>query len=415
MQKKYLVVLMVCAFALFLGMLYSLFKTVFENPEGRILASKDYAYETTKFTESIYIYTGSDLLFAGSGRILKNDDVIVTEIKYSSGATTIHRKIAISSGSLVQDTQGVFKIELASGAVISDALNDDGDTGVFKKIYQNGFIEIIGSGAVLIAGEGNWNYLDETKESVEVTFIEKAEDATELYKTVTFSISNLEAEDKTAIKLYLAIGKTLSEFKNKKFDSERFGTPITHFETGDEETSEEEKENTQTMKNTSIKTDLSDFSEEDKNTSQQESNAENKNSNTLYWGKYTDTDEGNYELARDKLNVNYCQRIKDSSLQEECEQTIYEELGKCDLLDDLRKSQACQNIKIKERAISSESLSRCIEIVDDENLKQKCISEINQIFYDTAIQNSDSSVCKAIYNATLLKKCLEVIGENGGK
>ncbi len=68
LTNKQLAALIIGAFLLLAGMIANLVNTAMQNPEGQILESRNYGYEATELTDSIFVYTGSTLLFGGSGR-----------------------------------------------------------------------------------------------------------------------------------------------------------------------------------------------------------------------------------------------------------------------------------------------------------------------------------------------------------
>ena len=432
MNKKYLIALILGSILLFVWMVFSLFQSAFQSPEGKILKGTDYGYQTIEFTDSIYIYTGTTLLFAGSGQILKDDDLIVTEIKYSSGAAIMHRKLAITSGSLVTETSGVFRIQLNTGAVVSDVITDDGDTGLFKSVHKEGFINILQDDEIVIFGTGKWDYVKENSQEVAVVLTEENAKGDFVQRKISLLIEDLNANEADNIKIYASTGADLSNLEVTEIVEEDEEKIITKFE--DQPVIKKEEE---TVKTTIPKIEPEEVLlpeeivqpkpqepvppvDNTNNTPQSpvvvadpitETGEDDDEENSgLYWGEYPDTDEGNYDLATDKINLNYCDRINDSVLRQTCKETINEVLGNCDLLTNVTKQALCKNARIKSRAVDSDRLSKCAEIKNDDSLKNSCISEINQNLYDAAMESGDFNICKAIYNSTMLNKCLSKLG-----
>lgn len=421
MNKKYLIALILGALLLFVGMVFSLFQSAFQSPEGKILKGTDYGYQTVEFTDSIYIYTGTTLLFAGSGQILKDDDLIVTEIKYSSGAAIMHRKLAITSGSLVTENSGVFRIQLNTGAVVSDVITDDGDTGLFKSVHKEGFINILQDDEIVIFGTGKWDYVKENSQEVAVVLTEENAKGDFVQRKISLLIEDLNANEADNIKIYASTGADLSNVEVTEVIEEKEEEIITKFEDQPVIKKEGEAVKTTTPKiepeevllPKEIVTSVDNMNNtpvvvEDPITETGETDDEENSG--LYWGEYPDTDEGNYALATDKINLNYCDRINDSALRLTCKETINEVLGNCELLTNVTKQALCKNAHIKSRAVDSDRLSKCAEIKNDDSLKNSCISEINQNLYDAAMESGDPNICKAIYNSTMLNKCLSELG-----
>ncbi len=420
MNKKHLIVLIFIALLLFVGMLFSLFKSAFDNPAGRILNSTDYGYQGVNFTDSIYIFTGSDLLLSGSGKILSKEEPIVTEIKYSSGAAIMHRKLAITSGRIVTTQPDFFQIYLASGATVYDALTDDGDTGLFKEIKKQGTIKIRSGDELIESGEGEWNYVDADEKMVEVILTEKIKEGDFIQRKILLPSEEINFNDLDEIEVVLSTGAEITEVEmieipaeeieqKDSFENDNSAPPV------ENESAHAEENLTTSSSGSSGGSDSANTSdnplrEENEPNQGSSSSSSGSSSGGMYWDQYPNTDEGNYDLATDKLNANYCNRINDSILRLTCQETIYEALGQCDFLQDLSKNEACQNARIKSTAVASDRLSKCAEIKNDDNLKNTCINEINQNLYDAALKAGDGNICKAIYNASLVNQCLTEIG-----
>lgn len=437
MGKGKFVLLIVGALCLLVGSLYSLYQSSLSNPEGAIIKSKNYGYSGVSFSDSIWVFTGSDVLMSGSGKMIVEEFPVVLEIQYSSGASLTHRKISISSGNLVNEQEGVYNIFVGSGYVITDVLTDDGQLGLFKEIEEEVSSEeefetdfeatekvnsdggsLINSSLSSDSADSNSNFqsdkdAEDQDSEVELgdgSFSDSGKASVDLEDDASRNISD-ETTGESG-KNNTGTGETIVH--NNQSTNSGSNTISGKQDSSDNISNDSESEEQDTVKNNDDSSASGDggsrWGDDFENTSEPE--PEDEEENTLFWGQYPDTDEGNFQLSLDKMDANYCKRIDGSELRIQCEQEIFEALGKCSLLEDEYRMKACNNVNIKNTAIASERIYTCTTIQDDEDLKNECIATINQNFYDAAIKANDSSICSGIYDSSMQATCiLEIEGE----
>lgn len=116
-----------------------------------------------------------------------------------------------------------------------------------------------------------------------------------------------------------------------------------------------------------------------------------------------------YNSAIQSLLDRECDKVRDVSLKTQCKNIIFESLGKCEMLSDATEKQTCLNVRAKNSAVKSISISKCASIKNDTNLFNLCISEVNDLLFIDALMQDDINICKGIYNSSLQEKCVEEV------
>jgi len=405
------------AFALAAGAFWNLYQSMQMSPEGQILKSKDYQYKGVRFKDSIWVYTGSTIILSGSGKMISDEFPVVLEIQYSSGAALTHRKISISTGSLVHESGDSYEIYVGTGYVITDVLTDDGELGLFKEIDSGQKISVVKETGAVLKGKGEWEYVDETEKKVEVTMQVDNEEENMIEKKIIFDAQEVLKQEGGEVELVVAEDSVWEE-KTEKVEkhfveinenignnqpSEPDPAESNDVESQDSEEDVIENEEVDSSEDNRWGDDFINSDETEEN-NQQVDNEEDEDG--LYWNQYPDTDEGNYQFALDRMDVELCKRIDEEELRKQCEQEVYEALGRCNALMDEVKIRSCKNMRILNGAVASERISKCSTIVDDNALINRCIMEINQKLYDSAIEAQDINICNAIYNSGMQADCL---------